>query len=171
METSQAIRERTSIRAFKSDPVPDSLIKELLELACQAPSAGNVQEWLFVVVRDKAVKEELARAALEQDWIVGAPVVIVVCADLARIGRAYGERGINLYSIQDVANATMALMLAAWDRGLGTVWVGAFVERDVQNVLALPSTVRPLAIIPLGWPARIGRKPARRPAEIHWDHW
>jgi nitroreductase len=171
MDVEQAIKERTSIRAFKPDPISDSLIKELIELACQAPCAGNIQEWLFVIVRDRKIKEQIASAALEQNWIAQAPVVIVVCADLNKIGRAYGERGTSLYSIQDASNATYGLMLAAWNRGLGTTWVGAFSEYEIRNILVLPSNIRPLAIVPIGVPVKIGKKPTRRPAEIHWEHW
>ena len=89
----EIIKGRRSIRKFKPDPVPEEELREILEAATWAPSAGNTQEWRFIVVRDPGLKRELAAAAMEQRFLSEAPVVVVVCADLERIRRAYGERG------------------------------------------------------------------------------
>jgi len=161
METLECIKARTSVRSFRPDLVPEEKISRILEAAANAPSAGNVQDWNFVVVKDSKRKKILSEAALGQDFVAQAPVVIVVCSDLGRISSAYGERGRNLYSIQDTAAAVQNLMLAACDLGLGTCWVGAFSEEGVRKILNLPERVRPMAIIPLGYPAGKTRKPER----------
>ncbi len=173
MEAIKCIRERRDIRDFRPDPVPDSVLREILESAIQAPSSGNVQDWEFIVVKNLQAKKLLAEAALNQGFIARAPLVIVVCSDLGRIAASYGERGRGLYSIQNTAAAVQNLLLAAWNFGIAGCWVGAFNERRAGEILALPEQVRPLAIIPLGYPAKIPEKPGRRPLEevLHMERY
>jgi SagB-type dehydrogenase family enzyme len=109
------------------------------------------------VVRDHGLKEALAAAAYNQVFVSQAPVVIVVCADAARSAARYGQRGRELYCIQDTAAATAHILLAAVAMGLGSCWVGAFDEKQAARVLDLPARHRPVAILPIG-------KPAGRPA-------
>lgn len=171
METLDCIHSRASVREYKSDPVPDAAISEIIEAATQAPSSGNVQDWEFVIVRTSEGRSALASAAFEQGFVAKAPVVIVVCSDTERISNAYGERGKTLYSVQNTAAAIQNLMLAAWDRGLGTCWVGAFSEDAVRDAVVLPSNARPFAIITLGYPADRQAKPRRKPVDrvMHWE--
>ncbi|NOX45258.1 MAG: nitroreductase family protein [Caldiserica bacterium] len=161
----EIIKGRRSVRRFKPDPIPDGDLAEILEAATWAPSAGNAQPWRFVVVRDRGLKAELVAAALGQGFIAEAPVVVVVCADLERARRAYGERGEGLYCIQDTAAATQNMLLAAHAKGLGNCWVGAFSEEEVRAVLSLPDGLRPVAIVPIGRPAQEPRPRPRRPLE------
>lgn len=171
MDVIECIKSRASVRSFKADVIPDTVMDELLDAATQAPCAGNIQEWKFVVVRNPGNKKRLAQAAFEQKIIFDAPVAIVVCADLKEIGNAYGERGKNVFSIQDSAAAAQNLMLAAWDKGIGSCWIGSFNEKAVKDILVLPSQVRPMAIIPLGYPTSKPKKPGRKPLEevVHKD--
>lgn len=160
-----AIMKRRSIRRFEKKPVDDKLIGVILYMATQAPSAGNIQEWEFVVVKDEEQKKKLAKAALSQDFIAEAPVVIVVCANLARTSLRYGKRGETLYGIQDTALAIQNMMLAAQGLGLGSCFVGAFEEDTVSNIIELPDNLRPVAIIPIGYPAEKPESPGRIPFE------
>jgi nitroreductase len=161
MEVGTCIRERSSVRDFLQKTVKEEDLGYILESAVQAPSAGNSQDWDFIVVRSEDGKRALADATeYSQDFIAKVPVVIVVCSNLKR--SKYGKRGQDLYSIQDTAIAAQNMMLAAWDRGLGTCWIGAFREGDVIKSLGLPKEVRPVAMFPLGYPAGRPRKPARR---------
>lgn len=130
-------------------------------MATMAPSAGNTQEWNFIVVKDEEIKKKLAKAALDQDFIAEAPVVIVVCADLEKISLRYGKRGELLYSIQDTALAIQNILLSAHALGLGSCFVGAFDEERVKSILELPDNLRPLAILPIGYPAEQPEKPRR----------
>ena len=162
MDLFEAMEKRRSVRDFDSSrDVPLEIVEELLRCACLAPSAGNVQPWRFCVVRDPSLRRELARAALGQAFVAAAPLVIVVCADLKAHASAYGERGVKLYSIQDTAAATQNLLLAATSLGLGSCWVGAFREADAAAALRLEEGVRPLAIIPLGYPASSAKHVSR----------
>ena len=171
MDTLRAIRERTSVREYRQDAVPDSVIRELMEAAAQAPSSGNVQDWEFIVVKNPGTKKAIAEVAMDQGFIGSAPAVIVVCSDLRKVSSAYGQRGASLYSVQNTSAAIENLLLAAWDKGLGCCWVGAFSEQALKELLALPTNIRPLAIITLGYPLSIPKKRARRKPGIHWEHW
>jgi len=171
METGDAIRGRASVREYKADTVPDNVLRAVLGAAVQAPSSGNVQDWEFVVVKTPEGKNALAEAAFNQGFVAKAPCVIVVCSDLDRITKAYGARGEQLYSIQNTAAAIQNMMLAAWDKGLGSCWIGAFNEEAVRGAVVLPSRTRPLAIITLGYPAGKAVKSRSRPLDnvVHWE--
>ncbi len=86
--------------------------------------------------------------------------MVVGCADL-RIASRYGERGKELYCIQDTAFSVQNMLLAAHDQGLGTCWVGAFKEELVKEILSLPDYLRPVVLIPVGYPAKIPKAPDR----------
>jgi nitroreductase len=158
----EALEKRHSIRSFDAiRDVPEEIVEEILRCACLAPTAGNVQPWRFFVVRESQVKDALAAAALGQSFVASAPVVIVVCADLEAHASSYGRRGVELYSIQDTAAAIQSMLLTATALGLGTCWVGAFNEGDASGALNLPEGMRPLAMIPVGYPIREGSQPRK----------
>lgn len=171
-ECRDAIYNRRSVRKFKSDPVDRKTIRGLLEDAQMAPSAGNLQARDFIVVTNTAVKKKLSEAALDQKFLVQAPVVIVFCANTPRSGRIYSARG-ELYSIQDTTTSIMVLMLAAHDMGLATCWVGAFSEAEVAEILMIPPDVRPVCLLALGYPAQTPQGPGRMDATelTHWESW
>ena len=162
MELSEAINGRRSIRAFKTQDVEEATVMKLIEAARWAPSAGNTQPWKFVIVRKLTVKRALAKAALNQVHVEEAPVVIVVCADEKRSSTGYGIRGKLLYCLQDTAAATQNILLTAHSLGLGSCWVGAFDEGPARKALNIPDGVRPVAIIPVGYPDETPRQRARR---------
>jgi nitroreductase len=147
-----AIKERRSIREFEDREIPDATIGRLLESAHLAPSAGNLEPWKFVVVKQDELKEKLSQAANDQDSINSAPVCVVVCAEPSRSAAKYGERGADLYCLQDTAAAAQNILLTATGYGLGSCWVGDFDEMAVKESLGLDSGLRPVAIIPIGYP-------------------
>ncbi len=168
----EAIFTRVSIRRFKPDPIPEDMIRVILEAGNAAPSAGNLQARDFIVVRDENTKLKLAKAALKQMFIAEAPVVIVVCANYPRSMRVYGERG-RLYAEQDATAAIENILLAVHMLGLGAVWVGAFDEVEVMDILGIPDYARPMAIVPIGYPAEEPKRRERYPIEYltHWEKW
>jgi nitroreductase len=152
MDIWQVFKKRHSVRNFDSrKDVSNDLIEKIIEAAKTAPSAGGLYPTDFIIVRDQKTKEQIARAALRQDFVAQAPVVIVVVSDVEKTASYYGERGRNLYVIQDAAAATENLILAATALGLGTCWVGAFDEEEIRKILKLKRDFRPLAIIPVGY--------------------
>lgn len=159
-----AIRERRSVRRFENRDIPEATITRLLEAATWAPSAGLREPWRFYLVRSPSVKEALVDAAYGQSFIAEAPWVIVVCAEPGRSAARYGQRGATLYCIQDTAAACQNIMLAAFGFGLGTCWVGAFDEFKAARAIGVDGAeVRPVAIIPVGYPAERPSPPRRRP--------
>lgn len=162
MDVFEAMEKRHSTRSFdETKEVQEEMVEELLRCACLAPTAGNVQPWRFVVVRDSGVKRALARAALGQDFLTRAPVVIAVYADLDAHEASYGKRGAELYSVQDTAAAAENILLAATSLGLGCCWVGAFLEDEVSRTLGLSQRQRPLALIPVGYARKEGSQPSK----------
>lgn len=160
MDVLEAIKVRRTVRRFKGAEIPENYLPVLEDALLSAPSAGNLQSRHFYFVFRNDLKEKLADAAYGQDFVRNAPLAVVCCADL-RIGRHYGERGISLYVLQDVAASVQNLMLAARSLRLGTAWVGAFDENRVSETLGLPAYRRPVAIVPVGFPDEHPRPPER----------
>jgi nitroreductase len=164
----QIIKERRSIRAFQKKEVENEKVEQLLESARWAPSAGNLQPRAFIVIKDPVVRYELSRAALYQDFIAQAPLVMVACSDFRR-SQPYGERG-KLYAIEDCSASIQNMLLMAHALGLGACWVGAFVEEEVRELLSLPDHVLPLAIIPIGYPDEEPRAPPKD-LDVRFEGW
>jgi len=160
MEVFESIISRQSVRNYEKKDVPNELIGQLLEAAVRAPSAGNIQPWKFIVVKDIEIKRELASVALRQRHVEEAPVVIVVCADPEKSADKYGERGKSLYCIQDTAAAVENMLLTANSLGLGTCWIGAFEDDKVRSILNIPQKIKPVALITVGFPKEV-EKPTR----------
>ena len=185
------LRTRRSIRRFKSDPIPDSVIEDILTTATFAPSAHHRQPWRFCVVKDLSVKNELANAMAEKfqqelkndnrssdeiskrvsrskDRILSAPVVILLSVDMSDMD-TYPDRRRKkaeyIMATQSAANAGMQLLLAAHAEGLGSVWVCSplFAQEAVQTVLNLPKTWEPQAMYFLGYPAETPQARERKP--------
>lgn len=147
----EAIKHRRSIRSYLDVPVEWDKIVTCVEAGMMAPSAGNLQIWRFVVVRNPDKRKLVAEACLQQYWMQQAPVHIVIFAKLTREEQFYGIRGTRLYSIQDCAMAAMNIMLAAQDLGLGTCFVSALEEEAMSRIFKLPDDVRPQGVITLGY--------------------
>lgn len=163
MELSTIIKSRRSIRSFKRDKeISKDVINKILEAAIWAPTAGNVQPWRFFVITNQDIKEQLVSAALDQEFIRDASVVIVVCTNKTEANLSYGKRGVELYSIQDTAAAIQNMLLTVHSLGLGSCWVGAFSEEMAAKILNLPQEIRPVAILPIGYQAESPSAPKRK---------
>jgi coenzyme F420-0:L-glutamate ligase / coenzyme F420-1:gamma-L-glutamate ligase len=168
------------VRRFKPDPVPVSILRDVLATATFAPSAHNRQPWRFAVVMDPAIKQKLAdamsfefqrdlendgfppegiqkRIARSRERMTSAPVLILLCLEMSDMD-VYPDpkrrKAEYLMAVQSVANAGMQLLLAAHAEGLGGVWVCSplFVPETIQNILELPNTWEPQAMFFLGYP-------------------
>lgn len=153
MEFFDAVERRKSIRAFLPDEIGEEKLEKLLGAVSLAPSAGNMQAYRIAVVKSKRLQEEIAEAALGQEFLAQAPVLMVFLADRKRSASKYGKRGEGLYSVQDATIAAAYCQLAACALGLGSVWVGAFDEGRVASLLKAQEGEVPIAIIPVGYPA------------------
>jgi len=163
MDVLDVIKNRRSIRTYKKQELSQETIEVLVEAGRWAPSAGNVQPWEFVVVASPLVKHNLSIAAYLQRDLEEASIVIVVCADEKRAEQAYGERGKTLFCIQDTAAAIENIMLTAASLGLGSCWIGAFKEAEIRKVIEAPSHLKPVALLPIGFPNESPKPRDRRP--------
>ncbi|MHA1916836.1 MAG: nitroreductase family protein [Candidatus Ranarchaeia archaeon] len=152
MDFDTVISNRKSIRKFKTKKIPYKILKEIIADGIKAPSAGNRQPWDFVITDDEEIIRKLSVAAHNQPCVINSVAVITVVADPKRSGERYGTRGETLYCIQDTAASIQNILLSITNRGLGAVWVGAFEEEEVSEILSIPKENRPVAMVPLGYP-------------------
>ncbi len=163
------IFERRSIRKYTGKEVSDESIKELLKAAMSAPSAGNQQPWDFIVVKDRAVLNEIPKVHQYAQMLKEAPVAIVVCGVLEREKHAG-------YWMQDCAAAIENILIEAQFLGLGAVWLGVYPREDrvagLTKLLEIPENVIPIAVISIGYPAE-SKEASQRYDEkkIHQDKW
>lgn len=161
MDTLECIETRRSVRKFLDKPLPFEMVGNVLNAGRCAPSAGNLQDWKFVLVTDPRMRKQLADACAGQDWMETAPVHIVVCSQPAKTERMYGVRGEQLYSVQNCAAAAQNMLLAAHAQGLGACWVGAFDETMVRRALQMPDSARPMCVIVIGYADEKPRTPPK----------
>jgi nitroreductase len=150
MDVFSAIRERRSVRDFLPTDIGKDKLLQILEAARLSPSAKNMQDWKFVVVQDAVIRKQLAEAANGQTWVAKAPVIAVACGTGTDYVMSCGQ---HAYTV-DVSIACTHMILAAWELGIGSCWLGAFNEAAVKKILQIPDGVRVVAMIPFGYPAR-----------------
>ena len=144
------LSKRRSIREFKESAVDESKLNKILEACNLAPSSGGLQTFEIYQIKNRQIKEKLASAAKDQIFIAQAPLVLVFCANPSRSVERFGERS-QLFSVQDATIAAAHAQLAVHALGLSTVWIGAFNETKVSEILQLPQGQRPIAILPIGF--------------------
>ncbi len=168
MNVYEAIENRRSIRKFKTDPIPEEHLNQILKAACQAPSAGNRQPWRFVVVKDAKTREKLAELADHQTFVGEAPVVIAVFGDPDDSPAGYRQDPMVAYK-QDPMIAVEHMCLTAVELGLGTCWIGpASPNYDVEEIkrfLGVPERMYMTCLLPLGYPDQAPNAKSRKPRE------
>lgn len=159
------VRHRHSIRHYQAErPVEDEKLHAILEMACAAPSAGDLQSYHITVVRSQEVRNALRDAAQGQEFIAEAPLCLAFCADPGRAEQKYGERGRTLYALQDATIAATYAQLAAVAAGMGSTWVGYFDEQAVCTSLDIKDKgYTPVALLTIGYPAELPEESSRRP--------
>jgi len=138
----ETIRKRKSVRSYEPKPVPEEVLKQVLDAARLAPSAGNAQPWHFIIVRDEDKRARIAEGCRYGRFLAESPVAIVVCGDK--------KASPHWYAI-DTAIALEHLVLAATALGLGTCWVGAFNQEAIREMLKLPQKLDIVALMALGY--------------------
>ena len=169
MELKEAIKTRRSIRAYKEDDVSDEILKDIFELVKMSPSWANSQCWEFVIVRDKAIKEELVNTMPEKNparrATLEAPVLVVALGKKGLSGFKKGQAMTNkedTWYMFDVGIAMQTFSLAAHDMGLGSVILGLFDAEKAGEILNVPDNVEVVAMAPLGYPAIDSKTPPRK---------
>jgi len=151
METFDAIRTVLAVRSFKETPIPEPIVRQIVEAGRLTASSQNGQPWHFIVVRNKETLRRLGQVARSGPYIPQAPLAIVVAMDRSPFAVSDGSR-----AIQD-------MILAAWSQGVGSNWVGFNGLPEVNPLLGIPESVSVLAVLPFGYPARdIGKGQKKR---------
>lgn len=169
MSNQDVILTRRSIRRYTAEPVSEEQVTKLMEYAMSAPSADNQQPWVFVVVADRGILDELGTRHQPAGMLREAPLAIVVCCDMDRVTW-------KQFWQQDCAAATENVLLGANSLGLGAVWCGVHptktTEAMVRGVLELPESVVPFSLISVGHPAE-HKPPSDRydPSRVHRNRW
>jgi len=160
----RVVKTRRSIRRYKPDPVSDKIIHQLIDAARHAPSSDDIQPWEFIVVKDKQVKGKLSKTHAWSYFVKDAPVSVVALGN---------ERLSPSYFAFDTTCAVQNLLLTSRSLGLGACWVAVYdphnpsYEKHVRTMLNVPSHLRIIAMIPIGYPAeKAGQRTLREPSEI-----
>ena len=141
MSLLDVIFRRRSIRRYKSKPVPDDVLKNILEAGRLAPSADNIQPWHFIVVTAPEIKRELS-GGMWRGFIKDSAFTIVGCGDKT-----------NKWSTVDVAIALENMVLAAEAQEVGSCWIGVFEEEEIKKLLGIPGNLKVVALVAFGYPA------------------
>ena len=153
MEAFEAIRTLLAVRRYLDRPVPETIVRKIVEAGRLTGSAMNLQPWHFIVIQDRETLRRLGALARSGPYIAQAPLAIVVAVD---------KTG---YAVSDASRAIHSMLLVAWSEGVGSNWVGFGGLEKVNALLDIPAGLDALAILPFGYPAdKIGRgKKNRKP--------
>jgi len=153
MEAFEAVRTVLAVRSYQDKPVPDAVVRRIVEAGRLTGSGMNGQPWHFIVVRDGETLRRLGALASSGAYVAQAPLAIVVATEKTR------------FAVSDASRAIQSMLLTAWADGVGSNWVGFGGLEKVKAVLDIPAGLDVLAILPFGYPARaVGRgKKQRKP--------
>ncbi len=153
-----AIRNRRSVREFTREPVAEDLLRRIVTAGIWAPSGLNNQPWRFVFVRDRKIREQLARQTSSAPIILAAPALIVVYLDTQVMYNAVKDH-------QSAGACIQNMLLAAAELGLGAVWLGQILQNkdQVNAILQLGNTYDLMAVLALGYPLHRNQQSQRKP--------
>lgn len=157
MDVFEAVRTILAVRSFQDKPVPEDLVRKIVEAGHLNASAANLQPWHFVVVQERGTLQQLGSLVKTGPYIAQAPLAIVVAIEKE-----------SKFGVSDASRASQSMMLTAWAEGVGSNWTG-FGGLDDKGFLGIPNQFDVLTVIPFGYPAQaVGRgKKNRKPlAEI-----
>lgn len=163
------IARRVSCRAYRTTPVPDAHLTQILEAARLAPSACNQQPWRFAVVRNPDLRRRIVEdgflPGIKMTWAIDAPVHVVIGMERSLVTHhlAASVSGVD-YPWVDIGIAGEHLVLAATELGLGTCWIGWIKPRALAKIVAWPASVKPVVVITVGYASNpnAGMPPASR---------
>jgi len=140
MDVFDCIRSRSAVRKFRPELIPSAVIKKILQAGQQAHSQRNRQPWRFVVIQDRETLTQIGALASTGPYIADAPMAIALAIEGAK----------NPYI--DATRAAECLMLAAWDEGVGSCWVGGLDRPKIKELLGIPAEAELVTVIPFGYP-------------------
>jgi len=161
------LMKRRSVRVFKDQEIPESIIEQLLDVANNAPSGGNIQPLSIILVRNPEGRKKLAEFSGGQPWVRNAPLSMIFCLDFYRVKKwaemgqtdFKGEVAINhfLIAYADLMVAAQNVVVLAESFGLGSVYIGSIQHEieETRNFFDMPLYVLPLMILSIGYPKSI----------------
>ena len=153
MDVFDAIRTLLAVRGYQNKPIPEEVVRRIVESGRLTGSGMNRQPWHFVVVRERETLRRLGALASSGSYVAQAPLAVVVATDKTR------------FAVSDASRAIQSMLLAAWADGVGSNWVGFGGLEKVKDLLDIPAGLEVLAILPFGYPARpVGRGKKQRKA-------
>jgi nitroreductase len=169
-ELFRIIHRRKSIRHFSDKPVENDKINTILRAAMAAPSARNIQPWLFYVITNREILDQMAGGLPYAKMLSSAPLAFVVAGDTKKANPSE-EQWLNW--AMDCAAATQNLLLAVEALELGAVWTAVYPYKSrtdvVKQALSLPEHIIPLNVIPAGYPLRTEEpKDKWDPEKVRW---
>jgi len=169
MKFEELITQRYSVRAYKSDPVEEEKLQQVLEAARMAPTAANRQAFQIIVIKTKGREDELSKI-YNRKWFTQAPLILCGVGIPDKGWVRYD--GAN-YTQFDIAIVMDHLILEATNLGLGTCWIAAFNPEAAREVLGLPEGVEPVIFTPLGYPADQPKEKDRKPLDdlVRYERW
>jgi len=138
MEFIDVLNKRQSTRKFQNTEILKEIVDKIIKLAQLGPSAGNLQSYKLIITKNKLTN-------------IDAPLNLIVCANQDESAERYGERGRNLYSIQDATIFASYFQLVIVEMGLASIWIGTFNENKLREILKLDNDLKPVVIIPFGY--------------------
>lgn len=166
MDVQQAIKGRRAIRKFQDKEISEEMLVQLVEAGVWAPTGGNSQTWIFIIVKDRSRIEKIKAIS---PGILGMPAALIaVCQDKELAYKKGGELGRNTSSVMDAAIASQNIMLQAFSEGLGSCPVLSFHKKGVQKLLSLPNHIVPELIVILGYPGESPKPPERKFEEVYF---
>lgn len=156
MDFFDVVERRKSIRLFEDKQVEEEKLKKILNAAYLSPSAGNLQARKILIIKDKETKDKLSEVGGGQTALAGAPLILAFFYIPKESAARYAERGEKMYALQDATIAITYAQLAATALGLASVWVGAFDDAKVKEILNAPAGFEPAGLLPIGYAAEEG---------------
>jgi len=163
METFEAIRTVLAVRRFKETPIPEPIVRQIVEAGHLTASSMNGQPWHFLIIQDRETLRQLGSLAPTGPYIAQAPLAIIVAMEHSP------------YALSDASRAIQSMILTAWSQGIASNWVGFDNLPNINPSLGIPQEISILAILPFGYPVdTIGkgqkkRKPLNEVA--HRERW
>ena len=153
MEAFEAVRTLLAVRSYRDTPIPDAVVRRIIEAGRLTGSGMNRQPWHFVVVRDRTTLRRLGQIASSSPYVAEAALAIVVLIDRTK------------FAVSDASRAIQSMLLTAWADGIGSNWVGFSNLEQAKALLDVPAGLEVFAILPFGYPTHaIGRgKKERKP--------
>lgn len=156
MNVFEVARTVLAVRQYGDDPVPEEVVRRIVEAARLTGSSQNGQPWHFVVVTDRDTLGRLGGAVAHGGYTAGAPLAIAVAVERR-----------SRFGLSDASRAIQSMILTAWDEGVGSNWTGFTGMDEVRAILEIPETYDVVAVVPFGYPTRRlgkGRK-SRKPLD------